>query len=414
MKRVVVTGLGVLSPLGNGWQTFWKNCVEGVSGIGPVTQFDISRYGCKIGGEVRGFVPEEFLPKKEVRKMDRFLQLGAAAAKMALEDGKLEVTPENANDIGVIIGSGIGGMQTLEAQHKVLLERGPEKVSPFFIPMLIANMASGTVSILHGMKGPNMTIVTACATGAHCIGESVNIIRDGKAKMMVAGGTEGVITPMAFAGFGAMHALSTRNDAPEQASRPFDRDRDGFVMSEGAAILLLEELEHARARGATIYGEIAGYGMSADAYHITSPEPGGAGAVKAMRNAMKDAGVSPEQIDYINAHATSTPVGDRTETQAIKNALGDHAAKVVVSSTKSMTGHMLGAAGAIETIACLLATRDSVVPPTINLDNPDEGCDLDYVPKKARETRVDIALNNSYGFGGQNAVLLIRKAPNGA
>jgi 3-oxoacyl-[acyl-carrier-protein] synthase II len=413
-KRVVVTGLGVLSPVGNDWKTFWQNITDGKSGIGPITQFDPSAYPCKIGGEVRNFNPEDFLSKKEIRKMDRFVHFAAAATKMAIDDGKLVITPENAGDIGVVIGSGIGGMQTLEAQHKVLVERGPDKVSPFFVPMMIANMASGTISILHGLRGPNLTIVTACATGAHCVGEAAHLIREGKAKMMLAGGTEAVITPLAIAGFCAMHALATRNDEPDKASRPFDKDRTGFVMGEGAAVLLLEELGSALERKATIYGEIVGFGMSADAYHITNPEPEGKGAVAAMQMALREAGIAPERIDYINAHATSTPVGDKTETQAIKNAFGAHARKVAISSTKSMVGHLLGAAGAIETIICVLASKYDVAPPTINLTTPDPECDLDYVPNKAREMPIEYALNNSYGFGGQNAVLAVKKYRNGA
>ena len=413
-RRVVVTGIGTLTPLGIGWETFWEGCRAGRSGIGQITHFDTTAYACKIAGEVRGFVPEDYIPKKEARKMDRCLHLAAAASKMALEDSAIEITPENAADIGVLIGSGIGGMGTLENQHRVLMERGPDKVSPFFIPMMIANMASCMVSILHGLRGPNITIVTACATGAHCIGEATQMIRDGKARAMLAGGTEAVVTPISVAGFSSMHALSTRNDEPAKASRPFDRDRDGFVMGEGAAILLLEEIESAKARGARIYGEIAGFGMSADAYHITNPQPEGVGVGKAMQAALDDAGLSATDVDYLNAHATSTPLGDRTETLAIRNALGAHADKIAVSSTKSMIGHMLGAAGAIETVVCLLACRDDVVPPTINYENPDPACDLDYVPNVAREMKVDVALNNSYGFGGQNAVLAVRKYHSGS
>lgn len=413
-RRVVVTGIGVITPLGIGWQSFWQGCKEGRSGIGPITQFDASRFACKIAGEVKGFNAEDYMPKRDVRKMDRFLHFAIAASKLALEDAKLEVTPENADRIGVIVGSGIGGMYTLEAQHKTLLERGPDKVSPFFIPMLIANMASGHVSIMFGLRGPNLTVVTACATGAHCIGEATEMIRRGKATMMLAGGTEAVVTPMAIAGFAAMGALSTRNDDPQHASRPFERDRDGFVMGEGSAVFLLEDLESALARKATIYAEIAGYGMSADAHHITNPHPEGEGAVRAMRAALADAGATEDDIDYINAHATSTPTGDRCETQAIKRLLGARADKVAISSTKSMIGHMLGAAGAIETAVCVLSTRDDIVAPTINYVNPDPLCDLDYVPNHAREARVDLAINNSYGFGGQNAVVAVRKYRNGA
>lgn len=408
-RRVVVTGIGALTPLGIGWESFWEGCKGGRSGIGPISHFDTTAFACKIGGEVKDFNPENYISKKEVRKMDRCLHFAAAAAKLALADSGLEITPENAADIGVIIGSGIGGMNTLENQHRVLMERGPDKVSPFFIPMMIANMASCMVSIMHGLRGPNITIVTACATGAHSIGEAMQMIRDGKAKAMLAGGTEAVITPISVAGFSSMHALSTRNDEPTRASRPFDRDRDGFVMGEGAAVLLLEELETAKARGARIYGEVAGFGMSADAYHITNPQPEGLGVGKAMHAALEDAGMQASDVHYLNAHATSTPLGDRTETLAIRNALGDHANKIAVSSTKSMIGHMLGAAGAIETVVCLLACRDDIAPPTINYENPDPACDLDYVPNTARSMRIDAALNNSYGFGGQNAVLAVRK-----
>lgn len=413
-RRVVVTGIGVVTPLGIGWQTFWQGCKEGRSGVGPITQFDTSRFACKIAAEVKDFNAEDYMPKRDVRRMDRFLHFAIAASRLALEDAKLQVTAENADQIGVIVGSGIGGMYTLETQHKVLLERGPDKVSPFFIPMLIANMASGHVSIMFGLKGPNLTVVTACATGAHCIGEATEMIRRGKATMMLAGGTEAVVTPMAIAGFANMGALSTRNDEPQRASRPFERDRDGFVMGEGASVFLLEELESARARNAPIYAEIAGYGMSADAYHITNPQPDGEGAVRAMRAALADAGATPDDIDYINAHATSTPTGDRCETQAIKRLLGSRADQVPISSTKSMIGHMLGAAGAIESVVCVLATRDDIVPPTINHENPDPLCDLDYVPNHAREARVALAINNSYGFGGQNAVVAVRKYVNGA
>lgn len=407
--RVVVTGLGLITPLGIGWQNFWAACVRGESGVGPITLFDASAMTTRIAAEVKGFVPDDYLPKKELRKMDRFVHLGAAAARLAIEDGKLDLTPENAEETGVIIGAGIGGMSTIEAQHTVLMQRGPEKVSPFFVPMLIANMASGTVGILNGIKGPNLSVITACATGAHCLGQAMDMIRSGRARWMLAGGTEAVITPLSVAGFSSMHALSTRNDDPLRASRPFDRDRDGFVMGEGAAVLLLESEETARERGATIYGELAGYGLSADAYHITTPDPTGSGAVRAMRMALRDAGLSAEDVDYVNAHATSTPVGDKTESAAVQSLFGDRAPQVPVSSTKSMTGHMLGAAGAIETAICILATRDDVIPPTINLDNPDPECRLDYVPHQARNARVRVALNNSYGFGGQNAVLVARK-----
>jgi 3-oxoacyl-[acyl-carrier-protein] synthase II len=408
-KRVVITGIGVLSCIGNDLETYWSALVDGKSGIDLVTTFDTTGFDVRIGGEVKNFNPEEFIHKKDVRKMDRFLHFAVAAAKLALDDSKLEVTPENAEQIGVNIGSGIGGMMTLEEQHKVLLERGPGKVSPFFIPMLISNMASGNVSIRFGLKGPNFCMVTACATGGHCIGEAGHVIARGEAKVMLAGGTEAAMTPLSFAGFGNMKATSTRNDEPQKASRPFDAKRNGFVMSEGAGVLVLEEYEHALARGAHIYAELCGLGMTADAFHITNPEPEGNGATRAMRLAIKNSGITEKDIDYVNAHGTSTPAGDRGETIAIKNVFGERAHQLLVSSSKSMMGHALGAAGALESIVCILALERGIVPPTINYEFPDPDCDLNYVPNIAVKKDIRYAINNSFGFGGVNAVLIFKK-----
>jgi 3-oxoacyl-[acyl-carrier-protein] synthase II len=408
-KRVVITGIGVLSCLGNDRETFWEALLSGKSGIDLVTTFDTTNFDVRIGGEVKNFNPEEFMHKKDVRKMDRFLHFAVAAAKLALEDSKLEVTPENAEQIGVNIGSGIGGMMTLEEQHKVLIERGPGKVSPFFIPMLISNMASGNVSIRFGLKGPNFCMVTACATGGHCIGEAGHVIARGEAKVMLAGGTEAAMTPLSFAGFGNMKATSTRNDEPQKASRPFDAKRNGFVMSEGAGVLVLEEYEYAKARGAHIYAELCGLGMTADAFHITNPEPEGNGATRAMRLAIKNSGITIDEIDYINAHGTSTPAGDRGETIAIKNVFGERAYQILVSSSKSMMGHALGAAGALESIVCIYALERGIVPPTINYEFPEPECDLNYVPNIAVKKDIRYAINNSFGFGGVNAVLVFKK-----
>ncbi|KQL44339.1 3-oxoacyl-ACP synthase [Brevibacillus choshinensis] len=408
-RRVVITGVGVISPVGNDAQTFWNSLLEGKSGIDRLTAFDASEYPTQIAGEVKDFNPELYMDKKEVRRTDRFVQFGLAAAKMAIEDAKLEVTAENAERVGVYIGSGIGGLSTWEEQHTVLLEKGPRRVSPFFIPMLIANMASGAVSIQYGAKGPTSSAITACATGTNAIGDALRLIQFDHADVMIAGGAEATVRPMAFAGFCSAKAMSTRNDEPQKASRPFDVDRDGFVMGEGAGVVILEELEHAKKRGATIIAEVIGYGMSADAHHITSPSPGGEGAARCMNNALKDAGIDPTEVDYINAHGTSTDQGDIAETQAIKSVFGEHAYKLAVSSTKSMTGHLLGATGGIEAIASAYALRDQILPPTINLENQDPECDLDYVPNHARKAKVDVAVSNTFGFGGHNATVILKR-----
>ncbi|MED1794352.1 MULTISPECIES: beta-ketoacyl-ACP synthase II [Brevibacillus] len=408
-RRVVITGVGVISPVGNDAQTFWNSLLEGKSGIDRLTAFDASDYPTQIAGEVKDFNPELYMDKKEVRRTDRFVQFGLAAAKMAIEDAKLEITAENAERVGVYIGSGIGGLSTWEEQHSVLLEKGPRRVSPFFIPMLIANMASGAVSIQYGAKGPTSSAITACATGTNAIGDALRLIQFDHADVMIAGGAEATVRPMAFAGFCSAKAMSTRNDEPQKASRPFDVDRDGFVMGEGAGVVILEELEHAKKRGATILAEVIGYGMSADAHHITSPSPGGEGAARCMTNALKDAGIDPTEVDYINAHGTSTDQGDIAETQAIKAVFGEHAYKLAVSSTKSMTGHLLGATGGIEAIASAFALRDQILPPTINLENQDPECDLDYVPNHARKANVNVAVSNTFGFGGHNATVVLKR-----
>ncbi|MFV9509898.1 beta-ketoacyl-ACP synthase II [Tepidibacillus sp. LV47] len=408
-SRVVVTGMGVISPVGNHLNEFWNALLEGKSGIDYITQFDTSDFPVKIAGEVKNFYPEEWVDKKEVKRMDRFTLFAIAAAKMALNDSGLEINEENAHRVGVYIGSGIGGLHTIEEQHKILLEKGPKRVSPFFIPMLISNMASGQVSILIGAKGPNSAPVSACATGTHAIGDAFEIIRRGDADVMITGGTESTITPLAVAGFASLKALSTRNDVPKKASRPFDKDRDGFVMSEGAGILILESLEHAKKRGAKIYAEIIGYGATGDAYHLTSPAPNGEGAARAMKMAIQKAGIKPEDVDYINAHGTSTELNDKFETLAIKSTFGEHAYRLAISSTKSVTGHLLGAAGAVEGIALALALKTGKIPPTINLETPDPDCDLDYVPNQYREQNIRIALSNSLGFGGHNATIIMKK-----
>ncbi|EJL30052.1 beta-ketoacyl-ACP synthase II [Brevibacillus sp. BC25] len=408
-RRVVITGVGVVSPVGNDAQTFWNSLLEGKSGIDRVAAFDASDYPTQIAGEVKNFDPEQYMDKKDIRRTDRFVQFGLAAAKMAVEDAKLEITPENAERVGVYIGSGIGGLTTWEEQHSVLLEKGPRRVSPFFIPMLIANMASGAVSIQYGAKGPTSSAITACATGTNAIGDALRLIQFDHADVMIAGGAEATVRPMAFAGFCSAKAMSTRNEEPQKASRPFDQDRDGFVMGEGAGVLILEELEHAKKRGATIIAEVIGYGMSADAHHITSPSPGGEGAARCMASALKDAGVDPTEVQYINAHGTSTGQGDIAETQAIKSLFGEHAYKLAVSSTKSMTGHLLGATGGVEAIATAYALRDQVLPPTINLENPDPECDLDYVPNHARKATVNVAVSNTFGFGGHNATVILKR-----
>jgi 3-oxoacyl-[acyl-carrier-protein] synthase II len=407
-RRVVVTGLGAITPLGCSVQAFWDGLVAGRSGVRPVTKFDASEYPSRIAADVAEFDPAAFLDPRESRRMDKFVQYGAAAAKMAVEDSGLEVTEANAERVGVIVGSGIGGIATWEEQHTTLLQRGPRRVSPVFIPMLICNMVSGTVSIMLGAKGPNLTIVTACATGCHSIGEASKIIQRGDADVMIAGGAEASVTPTSLAGFGAAKALSTRNDEPERASRPFDAERDGFVVGEGAGVVVLEEFEHARARNARVYAELAGYGLSADAYHITQPAPDGEGAARSMLGAIRDARMPIDAVDHINAHGTSTEIGDVAETVAIKRVFGDRAYKIPVTANKSMVGHLLGAAGGVEFIATVLTVVHGLIPPTVNLEHPDPQCDLDYVPGSARETAVKAALCNSFGFGGHNATLLVR------
>jgi len=406
-RRVVITGLGVITPVGNDLDTFWGNLKNGVSGIELVQAFDTTRFDCKIGGEVRNFDPKDhFKNPKDARRNDRFSQLAMAAAKMAMADCGVDMEKVDRTRFGAIVSSGIGGLKTLEDQHTILLSKGPSRVSPFTIPALISNMGGGLISMEFGLKGPNLCIVTACATSNNAIGESWRMIKFGDADMFLAGGSEASIVEVGMAAFSAMKALSRRNDDPHRASRPWDRDRDGFVMSEGAGVVVVEELEHARARGAKIYCELLGYGLSADAYHMTAPPPDGEGAVRAMRMALDHAKINPSQVDYVNAHATSTDLGDVCETRAIKTVFGDHARTVSISSTKSMTGHLLGGAGAIEMAACALAIRDSVIPPTINLENPDEECDLDYTPNVAKEMKVRVAVNNSFGFGGHNATLV--------
>src|SRR5437879_4869253 len=408
-RRVVITGLGVVTPVGNDIETFWSNLKNGVSGIRAIDAFDTAAYDCKIGGQVRDFDPKPFFKNpKDVRRTDRFTQLAMAAATMAVTDSGIDMENLQQRDrFGVIVSTGIGGLKTLQDQLTILLTKGPSRNSPFTIPMLISNMASGLISMEYGLHGPNMCIVTACATSNNAIGESWRIIKFGDADIFLAGGSEASIVAIGLAGFSAMKALSTRNDEPERASRPFDRDRDGFVISEGAGIVVVEELEHAKARGAKIYCELTGYGLSADAYHMTAPPPDGQGAGRAMQLALEHARLSPDQVDYINAHATSTDIGDLCETRAIKQVFGEDAYKLSISSTKSMTGHLLGGAGGAEMAACALAIRDSVIPPTINLENPGEGCDLDYTSNVAREKKVRVALNNSFGFGGHNATLVV-------
>ena len=408
-RRVVVTGMGLVIPTGIGVETTWKNVCEGKSGIGLLTRFDTNGFETKIAGEVKEFSPELYIDKKEIKKMDLFIQYAIAATKEALEDAQLNITPENSEHIGVIVGTGLGGLPSIEKYHKVLLERGPGRITPFFIPMLIANLASGQIAIQFGPKGPNTCVVTACATGAHCIGDAFRTIVYGDAEAMITGGTEANITPLTVGGFNAMRALSTRNDEPERASRPFEKNRDGFVIAEGAGILILEELQFALKRNAKIYGELVGYGYTGDAYHITAPSPDGDGAIRCMRMAIKDAGLKPEDIDYINAHGTSTPLNDLTETLAIKTVFGEHAKKIPISATKSMTGHLLGAAGSTEAIFSILAIQDGIMPPTINYEEPDPQCDLDYVPNVARRQPLNIAMSNAFGFGGTNASLVFKK-----
>lgn len=408
-RRVVVTGMGMISPLGLNLQSSWQAAIEGKSGVGYITHFDAKDYPVRIAAEVKGFDPTQYIEPKEARKMDRFIHFAMATAEMALQDAELKITPEISERTGIVIGSGLGGLPVIEAYHKVLLERGWKKITPFFIPMVIANLAGGQIAIKYGIKGPNLAVSTACASGNHAIGDAYRIIQYGDADIMIAGGTEAVITPLAVSAFAAMRALSTRNEEPEKASRPFDVERDGFVMGEGCGLVILERLESALKRGARIYAEVVGYGMSCDAYHITAPSPDGEGGAICMKLALKDAGVSPEEIDYINAHGTGTKQGDELETQAIKTVFGEHAYKLCVSSTKSMTGHLLGAAGGVEAIFTILSIYEDIVPPTINLDNPDPLCDLDYVPYKARKKQVRYALTNSFGFGGTNASILFKK-----
>jgi 3-oxoacyl-[acyl-carrier-protein] synthase II len=406
-RRVVISGLGVISPVGNDVATFWRNLQNGVSGIELVQAFDTTGYDCRIAGEVRGFEPKDFFKNpKDARRTDRFSQLAMAAAKMAMADCGIDMEKVDRRRFGAIVSSGIGGLKTLEDQHAILLAKGPSRVSPFTIPMLISNMGSGLISMEFGLKGPNMCIATACATSNNAIGESWRIIKFGDADIFLAGGSEASIVTVGMAAFSSMKALSTRNDDPHAASRPWDRDRDGFVMGEGAGVVVVEELEHAKARGAKIYCELTGYGLSADAFHMTAPPPDGEGAVRAMQMALDHARITPDQVDYVNAHATSTGLGDVIETRALKTVFGEYARTVSISSTKSMTGHLLGGAGAIEMAACALAIRDSVIPPTINLENPGEECDLDYTPNVAKEKKIRVALNNSFGFGGHNATLV--------
>ena len=408
-RRVVITGLGMVCPVGLDVKSTWANILDGKSGIRPLEHFDVSQYSTRFGGSVWGFDVNEYLSSKEAKKMDLFIHYGVAAAQQALEDSGLVVTDENAESIGVAIGSGIGGLTGIERGHEAYMTSGPRKISPFFVPSNIINMVSGNVSIIHGMKGPNVALVSACASGTHSIGDAARLIEYGDADAMLAGGAEMATSRTGLGGFCAARALSKQNDRPAQASRPWDKERDGFVLSDGAGVVMLEELEFAKARGANIYAEVTGYGMSGDAYHMTSPTKNGDGARRCMNNALRNANTNTDQIDYINAHGTSTPAGDLAETMATKGTFGDDAKKIAISSTKSMTGHLLGAAGGIEAIFCALAIRDQVAPPTINLDNPDPECDLDFVPHTARQMKIDTVMSNSFGFGGTNATLIIKK-----
>lgn len=408
-RRVVITGLGIVSPVGIGLQESWSNILAGKSGITRITRFDPALFSCQIAGDVKNFDVGQYLNPKDARRMDVFIQYGMVAAMEAVKDAGLEVTEENAERIGVNIGSGIGGLPLIEETHNTYLAGGPRKISPFFIPASIINMIAGNLSIMYGFKGPNLAMVTACTTATHCIGDSARMIEYGDADVMVAGGAESALSPLGMGGFAAARALSTRNDDPATSSRPWDKDRDGFVMGEGAGILVLEEYEHAKARGAKIYAEVAGFGMSGDAYHMTAPIENGEGAARCMRNALKNAGLNADQVDYINAHGTSTPLGDLAETMAVKRALGDHAYKAAMSSTKSMTGHLLGAAGGVEAVFSALSVHEQVAPPTINIFEQDEACDLDYVPNTARQMKIDVALSNSFGFGGTNGTLVFSK-----
>ncbi len=408
-RRVVVTGLGMVTPLGTGVQKNWEAVCAGKSGIGPITKFDASDFPTRIGGEVKDFKPEDWMSKQEIRRFDPFIHYAVASARMAMEDSGLKVDPSNAHRVGCISGSGLGGLAMLEFYHQTLLEKGFKKISPFFIPGMIANMAPGQIAIEYGMMGPNISIETACAASAHAIGEGFRLIREGLADVMLAGGSEAVLTPLALGGFCAMRALSTRNEEPEKASRPFELNRDGFVMGEGAGIMVLEELNHALERGAPIYGEVIGYGASGDAYHVSAPHPEGLGAVICMKMALDYAGISPDEVDYINAHGTSTKLNDLTENVAIKKVFGEHAYKLAISSTKSMTGHLLGGAGVIEAIYTVLTIKHGIIPPTINYEEPDPELDLDYVPNIARKAEVRTALSNSFGFGGTNATLVFKR-----
>ncbi|HHL40078.1 MAG TPA: beta-ketoacyl-[acyl-carrier-protein] synthase II [Deltaproteobacteria bacterium] len=408
MRRVVVTGLGIICPLGTGTDAVWEAAREGRSGIGPITRFDASGFPVRIAGEVPRFDPSPFIPRKDLKKMDLFIQYAMAASLMAFEDSGLVIDEDNAERVGVYIGAGMGGLPAIEHWHNVMLEKGPERLTPFFIPMVIINLASGQVSIRLGAKGPNSCAVTACATGTHSIGDAAKLIERGAADVMIAGGAESTITPLCIAGFNAMKALSRRNDEPRRASRPFDAERDGFVVGEGAGVMVLEEYGHARKRGARIYAELVGYGLNSDAFHMTTPSEGGEGAARCMEMALEDGRLNPEDIDYINAHGTSTYYNDMYETMAVKRVFGDHARRLMMSSTKSMTGHLLGAAGGIEAVFTVKALHDGVVPPTVNYENPDPDCDLDYVPNSARGARLRAAISNSFGFGGTNAVLAFR------
>jgi 3-oxoacyl-[acyl-carrier-protein] synthase II len=408
-KRVVITGLGAITPIGKNLADYWDGLLQGKSGVGAVTLFDASEHACQIAAEVKDFDPHEYLDKKDAKRMDRFAQFGVCASIQAIADAKFEINELNADQVGVLIGTGVGGLQVMETQNENLITKGPRKVSPFTIPMMISNMAAGLTAIHTGAKGPNSCTVTACAAGSHAIGDAFRLVQGGYAKAMICGGAEAAVTPLSFAGFCSAKALSTRNDSPGSASRPFDRDRDGFVMGEGSGILFIEELDQALARGARIYGEIVGYGMTCDAYHMTSPVPGGQGAAKAIELALLDGDLTPNQVDYINAHGTSTQANDSNETKAIKKALGDRASQIVVSSTKSMTGHLLGGSGGIEAVATVMAIANNRVPPTINLEHPDPECDLDYIPHVSREHQVNVALSNSFGFGGHNVTLAFKK-----
>ncbi|RLE06628.1 beta-ketoacyl-[acyl-carrier-protein] synthase II [Candidatus Aerophobetes bacterium] len=410
--RVAITGMGVVSPIGIGIKKFKEALFAGKSGVRRITCFDPSPYRSQMAGEVRDFNPQQYLSPKEVKRMDRFTQLGIVAAEEAIKGAEIDFEKEDPTKIGVLVGSGVGGLSTIEREETILLEKGPQRVSPFLIPMLITDIASAQISIRYGLSGPNFSISTACATGNHSIGEAFKIVQRGDAEIMIAGGTEAAITPLGLAGFCSMRALSTRNEEPEKASRPFDRERDGFVIGEGAGIVVLERLSRAKKRGASILGEIIGFGMSADAYHVTQPVEDGRGIKEAMMKALRDAEISPEEVDYINAHGTSTPLNDKMETRAIKDVFGTYAYQIPISSTKSMTGHLLGATGGVELIACLLALNEGIIPPTINYENPDPECDLNYVPNQAREAKIKIALSNSMGFGGHNAVLVVRKYEN--